>query len=65
MQQQTAEWGARIEDHRLDWFANNQQECRIENYSAVMDALAGDDIEDEYIGKRIVLPSSHSIVLPF
>jgi len=59
IQQQIAEWGARIEDHRLDWFASNQAECRIENYSVIMDALNEEECDPEHIGKQVILPSSH------
>ena len=47
LQQYTVELAARIEDHRLSWVENNQQKCRVENYSVVMDALRDYDANDE------------------
>jgi hypothetical protein len=58
LQQLTTEYGTRIEDHRLDWIANNQKEVRAEKYSKVMDILPKDD-DTEHIGTKIVLVSSH------
>ncbi|XP_035840209.1 uncharacterized protein LOC110909633 [Helianthus annuus] len=49
---------AAIEEQRLRWMRNNQNELRVELYHNVCDAVTRGDTNAEAIGQRIVLPST-------
>ncbi|XP_035845668.1 uncharacterized protein LOC110873237 isoform X3 [Helianthus annuus] len=47
-----------IEEQRLRWMRNNQNELRVELYLNVCDAVTRGDTSAEAIGQRIVLPAT-------
>lgn len=47
-----------IEEQRLRWMRNNQNELRVELYHNLCDAVTRGDTNAEAIGQRIVLPST-------
>ncbi|XP_021991288.1 uncharacterized protein LOC110888052 [Helianthus annuus] len=49
---------AAIEEQRLRWMRNNQNELRVELYHNVYDAVMRGDTNVEAIGQRIVLPAT-------
>ncbi|XP_021974611.2 uncharacterized protein LOC110869685 [Helianthus annuus] len=49
---------AAIEEQRLRWMRNNQNELRVELYHNVCDAVTRGDTNAEAIGQRIVLPAT-------
>ncbi|XP_071726944.1 uncharacterized protein [Rutidosis leptorrhynchoides] len=49
-----------VEEQRLKWLRNNQNELRLELYNNVCDAVTRGDTSATSIGKRIILPSSHT-----
>ncbi|XP_035829924.1 uncharacterized protein LOC118479488 [Helianthus annuus] len=49
---------AAIEEHRLRWMRNNQNELRVELYHNVCDAVTRGDTNAKAIGQRIVLPAT-------
>ncbi|XP_021991362.1 uncharacterized protein LOC110888130 [Helianthus annuus] len=49
---------AAIEEQRLCWMRNNQNELRVELYHNVCDAVTRGDTNAEAIGQRIVLPAT-------
>jgi hypothetical protein len=50
-----------IEQNRLNWIRHNQGKLRTKLYSGLQDALERGDIRTKQVGKRIYLPSSHTI----
>ena len=51
---------ASIEEDRLDYVRQNQNNLRSEIYKGIQDAITRGDTNAEAIGKRIILPSSHT-----
>ncbi|XP_071695348.1 uncharacterized protein [Rutidosis leptorrhynchoides] len=49
-----------VEEQRLKWMWHHQNELRIDLYSNVCDAVTRGDTSAASIGKRIILPSSHT-----
>ncbi|XP_071688036.1 uncharacterized protein [Rutidosis leptorrhynchoides] len=49
-----------IEEQRLKWLRNHQNELRLDLYNNVCDAVTRGDTKATSIGKRIILPSSHT-----
>jgi hypothetical protein len=49
-----------IEQNRLNWLRFNQEKLRSEQYNGLKDALDRGDTNTEQVGRRIVLPSSHT-----
>jgi hypothetical protein len=49
-----------IEQNRLNWLRFNQGKLRSEQYNGLKDALDRGDTNTEQVGRRIVLPSSHT-----
>ncbi|XP_021991571.1 uncharacterized protein LOC110888349 [Helianthus annuus] len=47
-----------VEEQRLRWMRNNQNELRVEIYHNVCDAVTRGDTNAEAIGQRIVLPAT-------
>ncbi|XP_038075107.1 uncharacterized protein LOC119742920 [Patiria miniata] len=47
---------AKVEQNRLRWIRNNQQQLRADTYKGLCDAIAADDVQRA--GKSIILPSS-------
>jgi len=47
-----------IEQNTLNWIRHNQGKLRTELYSGLQDAIERGDTRAEYVGKRILLPSS-------
>lgn len=47
-----------IEQGRLDYFQNNQEQMRSEYITGIYDALSRGDVEGRHIGKRVLLPPS-------
>ncbi|XP_071699004.1 uncharacterized protein [Rutidosis leptorrhynchoides] len=56
----TGDFGHSIEEQRLKWLRHNQNELRLELYNNVCDAVTRGDTSATSIGKRIILPSSHT-----
>ena len=51
---------ATVEEQRLNYIRFHQAELRAERYSGVQDAVSRNDATTSNIGRRIVLPSSHT-----
>ena len=51
---------ASVEEDRLDYIRKNQKNLRSEIYQGIQDAVIRGDTDANAIGKRIVLPSSHT-----
>jgi hypothetical protein len=49
-----------IETGRLRWIKNNQKKLRVDVYRGLADAVEGGDANWGQVGKRMVLPSSHT-----
>ncbi|XP_071705325.1 uncharacterized protein [Rutidosis leptorrhynchoides] len=49
-----------IEEQRLKWLRNHQNELRLDLYNNVCDAVTRGDTKATSIGKHIILPSSHT-----
>ncbi|XP_071704160.1 uncharacterized protein [Rutidosis leptorrhynchoides] len=49
-----------VEEQRLKWLRHHQNELRIDLYNNVCDAVTRGDTSATSIGKRIILPSSHT-----
>lgn len=49
-----------IEQERLRWFRLNQKKIRADLYNNVEDAVMNGDTDAKSIGKRVILPSSHT-----
>ncbi|XP_071718264.1 uncharacterized protein [Rutidosis leptorrhynchoides] len=49
-----------VEEQRLKWLRNHQNELRIDLYNNVCDAVTRGNTRASAIGKRIILPSSHT-----
>ncbi|XP_071739204.1 uncharacterized protein [Rutidosis leptorrhynchoides] len=49
-----------VEEQRLKWLRHHQNELRLDLYSNVCDAVTRGDTSATSIGKRIILPSSHT-----
>ncbi|XP_071734178.1 uncharacterized protein [Rutidosis leptorrhynchoides] len=49
-----------VEEQRLKWLRHHQNELRLELYNNVCDAVIRGDTSATSIGKRIILPSSHT-----
>ncbi|XP_071698893.1 uncharacterized protein [Rutidosis leptorrhynchoides] len=49
-----------VEEQRLKWLRHHQNELRIDLYNNVCDAVTRGDTSAASIGKRIILPSSHT-----
>ena len=51
---------ASVEEDRLDYIRKNQKTLRSEIYQGIQDAVLKGDTDANAIGKRIILPSSHT-----
>ena len=51
---------ASVEEDRLDYIRKNQNNLRSEIYQGIQDAITKGDTDANAIGKRIILPSSHT-----
>jgi len=51
---------ASVEEDRLDYIRKNQKNLRSEIYQGIQDAITRGDTNAQAIGKRIILPSSHT-----
>ena len=51
---------ASVEEDRLQYIRKNQQNLRSEIYQGIQDAVTKGDNDAKVIGKRIILPSSHT-----
>ncbi|XP_071728373.1 uncharacterized protein [Rutidosis leptorrhynchoides] len=49
-----------IEEQWLKWLRNHQNELRLDLYNNICDAVTRGDTKATSIGKRIILPSSHT-----
>ncbi|XP_071713076.1 uncharacterized protein [Rutidosis leptorrhynchoides] len=49
-----------VEEQRLKWLRNHQNELRLDLYNNVCDAVTRGDTKATSIEKRIILPSSHT-----
>ncbi|XP_071739627.1 uncharacterized protein [Rutidosis leptorrhynchoides] len=49
-----------VEEQRLQWVRHHQNELRTDLYNNVCDAVTRGDTSASSIGKRIILPSSHT-----
>ncbi|XP_071704021.1 uncharacterized protein [Rutidosis leptorrhynchoides] len=49
-----------VEEQRLKWLRNHQNELRLDLYNNVCDAVTRGDTKAMSIGKRIILPASHT-----
>uniref|UniRef100_A0A0D2ZUB6 ATP-dependent DNA helicase n=1 Tax=Brassica oleracea var. oleracea TaxID=109376 RepID=A0A0D2ZUB6_BRAOL len=49
-----------LESYRLQWIRSNQTTIRIDLYNNVKDAVNRGDNDPQSVGKRVVLPSSHT-----
>ncbi|XP_071728569.1 uncharacterized protein [Rutidosis leptorrhynchoides] len=49
-----------IEEQQLKWLRNHQNELRLDLYNNICDAVTRGDTKATSIGKRIILPSSHT-----
>lgn len=50
---------ALIDQHILQWIANNQKKLRMHHYQGIVDAVAAGSLDGDSIGKRTYLPASH------
>ncbi len=60
MQELCIDWFVREEAINLDWLNRNQSTIRAELYSGLADAVHAGDTDARKLGKRTVLPSSHT-----
>ena len=51
---------ASIEENRLDYVKQNQNNLWSEIYKSIQDTIIRDDTDAQAIGKRIILPSSYT-----
>ncbi|XP_071716695.1 uncharacterized protein [Rutidosis leptorrhynchoides] len=49
-----------VEEQRLKWLRNHQNELRLDLYNNVCDVVTRGDTKATSIGKRIILPASHT-----
>ena len=61
LQEYMADAWATIEQRKLIWIKNNQDQIRADTYQGLSDAVAVDpDANVQNIGQRLILPSSFS-----
>lgn len=49
-----------LESYRLQWIRSNQTTIRVDIYNNIKDVVDRGDNDPQSIGKRIILPSSHT-----
>ena len=59
-QQYVVDAYAYVEEDRLDYIRKNQKNLRSEIYQGIQEAITRGDTNAQSIGKRIILPSSHT-----
>ena len=60
MQELCIDWFVQEEAINLDWLRRNQTTIRAELYNGLADAVHAGDTDACKLGKRTVLPSSHT-----
>ena len=50
-----------VEQYRLDWIRNHQSTIRSDLYRSIRDSLTKGDTNPANIGKRIILPATHTV----
>ena len=60
LQQCVVDAYACVEEDRFDYIRKNQKNLRSEVYQGIQDAITKGDTNAQAIGKRIILPSSHT-----
>ena len=59
-QQYIVDIWATCEHTKLAWIRSNQDRLRADVYNGVADAFARGDLDAQHLGRRIILPSSHT-----
>lgn len=59
-QQYVVDAWAVVDQNKLDWFRNHQDELRADVYNGLVDTLTRDDVDSERIGQHVILPSSYT-----
>ena len=49
-----------VDQNKLTWIREHQDQLRADVYNRLQDALTHDDINREQIGRKVVLPSSYT-----
>lgn len=60
MQELILDWYVRMEALNLDWLRRNQKLIRAELYGGLADAVQAGDTDASQLGKRTVLPATHT-----
>ena len=59
-QQYVIDAWAVMDQNKLDWLYNHQDELRANVYNGLVDSLTRDDVNSDQIGRRVILPSSYT-----